>query len=142
MGHTLVWLLQWPVRAAILLLITRLPLGVEMVNFPIAIVSALVIGLAGTLLVWPLRLLLAPLRMVTTLGGLLPVGFLFEWLISILLFGFTAWLIQGFRLRNGLFSAAIGALVYSVLSFIALRSLGLHVPLLRAMGLFGGAALA
>jgi putative membrane protein len=52
-----------------------------------------------------------------------------------LLFGFTAWLIQGFRLRNGLFSAALGALAYSVLSFIALRSLGLEVPLLRAMTL-------
>ena len=132
MGQSLVWLLQWPVRAAILLLITRLPIGVEMVSFPIALVSALVISLAGTLLVWPLRLILAPLKMVTTLGGLIPVGFLFEWLISILLFGFTAWLIQGFRLRNGLFSAALGALAYSVLSFIALRSLGLEVPLLRA----------
>ncbi|MCX5959213.1 MAG: phage holin family protein [Cyanobacteria bacterium] len=131
MGHSLAWLLQWPVRAAILLLITRLPIGVEMVNFPIALVSALVISLAGTLLVWPLRLILSPLRMVTTLGGLIPVGFLFEWLISILLFGFTAWLIQGFRLRNGLFSAALGALAYSVLCFIALRSLGLEVPLLR-----------
>ncbi|MEY4808961.1 MAG: hypothetical protein RLZZ206_3350 [Cyanobacteriota bacterium] len=131
MGNSLVWLLQWPVRAAILLLITRLPIGVEMVNFPIALVSALVISLAGTLLVWPLRLILSPLRMVTTLGGLIPVGFLFEWLISILLFGFTAWLIQGFRLRNGLFSAALGALAYSVLCFIALRSLGLEVPLLR-----------
>ncbi|WP_411872752.1 phage holin family protein [Vulcanococcus limneticus] len=131
MGNSLVWLLQWPVRAAILLLITRLPIGVEMVNFPIALVSALVISLAGTLLVWPLRLILSPLRMVTTLGGLIPVGFLFEWLISILLFGFTAWLIQGFRLRNGLFSAALGALAYSVLCFIALRFLGLEVPLLR-----------
>jgi len=135
MGHSLVWflklLLQWPVRAAILLLITRLPIGVEMENFPIAVVSALVISLAGALLVWPLRLILIPLKMVTTLGGLIPVGFLFEWLISTLLFGFTAWLIQGFRLRNGLFSAALGALAYSVLSFIALRSLGLEVPLLR-----------
>ena len=135
MGHSLAWLLklllQWPVRAAILLVITRLPIGVEMENFPIAVVSALVISLAGALLVWPLRIILIPLKMVTTLGGLIPVGFLFEWLISILLFGFTAWLIQGFRLRNGLFSAALGALDYSVLCFIALRSLGLEVPLLR-----------
>jgi putative membrane protein len=131
MGNSLVWLLQWPVRAAILLLITRLPIGVEMENFPIAVVSALVISLAGALLVWPLRIILIPLKMVTTLGGLIPVGFLFEWLISTLLFGFTAWLIQGFRLRNGLFSAALGALAYSVLCFIALRSLGLEVPLLR-----------
>ena len=135
MGHSLAWLLklllQWPVRAAILLVITRLPIGVEMENFPIAVVSALVISLAGALLVWPLRIILIPLKMVTTVGGLIPVGFLFEWLISILLFGFTAWLIQGFRLRNGLFSAALGALAYSVLCFIALRSLGLEVPLLR-----------
>jgi putative membrane protein len=132
MGQSLVWLLQWPVRAAILLLITRLPIGVEMVSFPIALVSALVISLAGTLLVWPLRLILAPLKMVTTLGGLIPVGFLFEWLISILLFGFTAWLIQGFRLRNGLVSAALGSLSYSLISFFVLRALGLEVPLLRA----------
>ena len=138
MATTLVWLLQWPVRAAILLIITRLPLGVEMASFPIALVSALVIGLAGSLLVWPLRLVLAPLKMVTTLGGLIPVGFLFEWLISIVLFGFTAWLIQGFRLRNGLASAALGSLAYSVISFFALRALGLEVPLLRAMGLFTG----
>jgi putative membrane protein len=132
MGQSLVWLLQWPVRAAILLLITRLPIGVERVSFPIALVSALVISLAGTLLVWPLRLILAPLKMVTTLGGLIPVGFLFEWLISILLFGFTAWLIQGFRLRNGLVSAALGSLSYSLISFFVLRALGLEVPLLRA----------
>jgi len=142
MGHALVWLLQWPVRAAILLLITRLPLGVEMVSFPIALVSALVISLAGTLLVWPLRMVLAPLKLVTTLGGLIPVGFLFEWLISIILFGFTAWLIQGFRLRDGLASAALGSLAYSVITFFVLRALGLEVPLLRAMTLLTGVPVA
>lgn len=138
MGHTLVWLLQWPVRAAILLLITRMPLGVEMASFPIALVSALVISLAGTLLVWPLRMILAPLKLVATVGGLIPVGFLFEWLISIILFGFTAWLIQGFRLRDGLISAALGSLAYSVISFFVLRALGLEVPFLRAMTLLTG----
>jgi putative membrane protein len=142
MGHALVWLLQWPVRAAILLLITRLPLGVEMVSFPIALVSALVISLAGTLLVWPLRMVLAPLKLVSTLGGLIPVGFLFEWLISIILFGFTAWLIQGFRLRDGLASAALGSLAYSVITFFVLRALGLEVPLLRAMTLLTGVPVA
>jgi putative membrane protein len=132
MGQSLLWLLQWPIRALILLLVARLPVGVEMVNFKIAMVSALVISLAGTLLVWPLRLILAPLKMVTTIGGLLPVGFLFEWLISIVLFAFTAWLIQGFRLRNGLASAALGSLAYALISFFALRALGLEVPMLRA----------
>ena len=142
MGQSLLWLLQWPIRALILLLVARLPVGVEMVNFKIALVSAMVISLAGTLLVWPLRFLLAPLKMVTTIGGLLPVGFLFEWLISIILFAFTAWLIQGFRLRNGLASAALGSLAYSLISFFALRALGLDVPMLRAMALLIGTPVA
>jgi len=140
MSQSLVWMLQWPVRALILILVSRMPLGVDMVSFPIALVCSLVIALLGTLLVWPLRLLLAPLKMVTTLGGLLPVGFLFEWLISAILFAATAWLIQGFKLRYGLGSAFLGSLVYSIISFIALKLLGLEVPLLSAMTLSTGAA--
>jgi putative membrane protein len=135
MVGSLLWLLQWPIRAAILLLISRLPLGVEMANFKVALLSAGVIGLLGTLLMWPLKFVLAPLRMVTTLGGLIPIGFLFDWLISIILFGLTAALIQGFRLRNGFASAVLGALVYSFISFFLLRSLGLEVPLTRAVAL-------
>jgi len=138
MSHSLAWMLQWPVRALILILVSRMPLGVDMISFRIALVSSLVIAFLGTLLVWPLRLLLAPLKMVTTLGGILPVGFLFEWLISAVLFAATAWLIQGFKLRYGLGSAFLGALVYSIISFIALKLLGLQVPLLRAMTLGTG----
>jgi putative membrane protein len=133
MSQSLVWMLQWPVRALILILVSRMPLGVEMISFPIALVCSLVISLLGTLLVWPLRLLLAPLKIATTLGGLLPVGFLFEWVISAILFAATAWLIQGFKLRYGLGSAFLGALAYSIISFIALKLLVLEVPLLRAM---------
>jgi putative membrane protein len=105
-----------------------------MASFPIALVSAIVIGLLGTLLVWPLKFVLAPVWAITSLGGLLsPVSFLFNWLITIVLFGLAAWLIQGFRLRNGLLSAILGALVYSVLSTVVLQFLGLDVPLTRAM---------
>jgi putative membrane protein len=64
----LIWLVQWPIRALILLLVSRLPLGVEMASFPIALLSAVVIGLLGTLLVWPLKLLLAPIWAITSLG--------------------------------------------------------------------------
>ena len=139
MVNSLVWLLQWPIRALILLLISRLPLGVEMASFPIALISAAVIGLLGTLLIWPLKFVLAPIWAITSLGGLIsPVSFLFNWLITIILFGLAAWLIQGFRLRNGLMSAVLGALVYSVLSTIVLQLLGLDVPLTRAMALLTG----
>lgn len=139
MAASLVWLLQWPVRAVILFIISKLPLGVEMESFPIALLSAVVIGLLGTLLIWPLKFILAPLWAIASVGGLLaPVSWLFEWLITIILFGLAAWLIKGFRLRNGLMSAVLGALVYSVLSFFALKALGLEVPLTRAMGLMLG----
>ena len=139
MANGLVWLLQWPIRALILILVSRLPLGVEMASFPIALISALVIGLLGTLLIWPLKFILAPIWAITSLGGLIsPVSFLFNWLITIVLFGLAAWLIQGFRLRNGLMSAVLGALVYSVLSTIVLQLLGLDVPLTRAMALMTG----
>ena len=58
------WLLQWPIRAIVLLIVAWLPLGVEVSSFPIAMLSAVVIGLLGTLLIWPLKLLLGPV-----LGG-------------------------------------------------------------------------
>jgi len=134
-----VWLLQWPIRALILLLVAQLPLGVEMASFPVALLSAVVIGLLGTLLIWPLKLILGPIWAVTSLGGLIsPVSFLFNWLITIILFGLAAWLIQGFRLRNGLVSAILGALAYSVLSTVVLRWLGLEIPFTRAMAAAAG----
>ena len=137
--EALVWLLQWPIRALILLLVAWLPLGVEMASFPIALLSAVVIGLLGTLLIWPLKFVLAPIWAITSLGGLVsPVSFLFNWLITIILFGLAARLIQGFRLKNGLTSAVLGALVYSVLSAMVLRLLGLEVPLTKAMALMTG----
>ena len=139
MVGSLLWLLQWPLRAVVLLLVAKLPLGVEMANFQIALLSAVVIGLLGTLLMWPLKLILGPFWAISSLGGLIsPVSFLFEWLIAIILFGLAAWLIQGFRLRNGLVSAVLGALAYSLISYFALRALGLEVPLTRAVALITG----
>ncbi|MCP9885407.1 phage holin family protein [Synechococcus sp. ATX 2A4] len=136
-----VWLLQWPIRAAILLIVAALPLGVEMANFGTALLSAVVIGLLGTLLVWPLKLLLALPWAVTSLGGLIaPVTFLFNWLITIILFALAAWLIEGFRLRGGAVSAILGALAYSILSTLILGLLGLNVSFTRA-GLLAGVGL-
>jgi len=117
--NTLGWLLQWPIRALVLLLVAALPLGVEMANFGTALWAAVVIGLLGTLLIWPLKLVLGPAWAITSLGGLIaPVSFLFNWLITIVLFGIAAWLINGFR-------AILGAVVYSVISAFVLRALGL-----------------
>jgi putative membrane protein len=76
---------------------------------------------------------------VATLGGLVPLGWLFDWLITIILFAAAAWLIQGFRLRNGLASAALGALAYSILCYVILNAIpGLNVKLTGAGALFTG----
>jgi putative membrane protein len=140
MTHLLVSLLQWPIRAIILIVIAQLPfLGVEMASFPIALISAVVIGLLGVVLTWPLKFIFGPAWAITTLGGVIPIGWLFDWLITIILFGLAAWLIQGFRLRNGLLSAALGALAYSVACYFILNAIpGLNVRLTGAAALFTG----
>ena len=123
---TLGWLLQWPIRALVLLVVAALPLGVELACFGTALWAAVLIGLLGTLLILPLKVVLGPVWAITSLGGLIaPVSFLFNWIISVILFGLAAWLIQGFRLKNGLTSAICGAVVYSVISAVVLRALGL-----------------
>jgi putative membrane protein len=130
---SLIWLLQWPIRAVVLLIVAWLPLGVEVSSFPVALLAAVVIGLLGTLLILPLKLLLGPIWAVTSLGGLIsPVSLLFNWAITVILFGLAAWLIQGFRLKNGLLSAILGGVVYTVLSALILRMLGLDVDFTRA----------
>jgi putative membrane protein len=140
---SLVWLLQWPIRAIVLLIVAWLPLGVEVSSFPVALLSAVVIGLLGTLLIWPLKLVLGPVWAVTSLGGLIsPVSLLFNWVITVILFGMAAWLIQGFRLKNGVVSAILGGIVYTVLSTVILRILGLDVDFTRASALMSGLLLA
>ena len=128
------WLLQWPVRALVLLLVAAMPLGVEFSGFSTALASATLIGLLGTLLIVPLKLLLALPWAMASLGGLLaPVSWLFSWLITVILFSLAAALIDGFRLKNGLSSAVLGALAYSVFSTMFIRLLGLgDVELIRA----------
>ncbi len=130
---SLIWLLQWPIRAVVLLIVAWFPLGVEVSSFPVALLAAVVIGLLGTLLILPLKLLLGPIWAVTSLGGLIsPVSLVFNWAITVILFGLAAWLIQGFRLKNGLLSAILGGVVYTVLSALILRMLGLDVDFTRA----------
>ncbi len=128
------WLLQWPVRALVLLLIAAMPLGVELANFRAALWSAVVIGLLGTVLIVPLKLVLALPWAMVSLGGLIaPVTWLFNWLITVVLFALAAAMIDGFRLKNGLSSAVLGAVAYSVISAVFIRVLGLgDVGVIRA----------
>ena len=124
---SLAWLLQWPIRAVVLLIVAQLPLGVEMQSFGAAVLAVIVISLLGALLAPLLKLLLAPLWVITSLGGLIaPISWLFDGLITVALFALAASLIPEFRLRNGLLSAVLGALVYTLLTGVVLRVFGLE----------------
>ena len=126
MGNPLHWLAQWPIRAAVLLFVAWLPLGVEVDGFLPALQAAGLIGLLGMLLTLPLQALLALPWAIASLGGLIfPVTWLFNWLIYVVLFALAALLLPAFRLRFGLVSALVGAVIYSLLSALTLRAFGL-----------------
>ena len=126
MGNPLHWLAQWPIRAAVLLFVAWLPLGVELDGFLPALQAAALIGLLGMLLTLPLQALLALPWAIASLGGLIfPVTWLFNWLIYVVLFALAALLLPAFRLRFGLVSALLGAVIYSLLSALILRAFGL-----------------
>ena len=75
----------------------------------------------GSLLTLPLKALFLLPWAVTSLGGLIqPISLLFNWLITAILFGLAAGFVDGFRLKNGVFSAILGSLAYSIISMVVL----------------------
>jgi len=64
------WLLQWPIRAFVLLIVSALPIGIEMASFSTALCLAIVIGLLGAVLIVPLKLDLGRLWAITSLRWL------------------------------------------------------------------------
>lgn len=108
------------VTAISLLIISKLPLGIE-IDHPLpALIGGAVIGaFSGFWHLFP--------NWLRTGSALLSLGII-PLIGSIIVFGLSAWLIQGFRLRWGIGSAILGAialsLVNSFLVFI-LRQTGL-----------------
>ena len=110
--------IAWLVTSVSFFIISKLPIGVDIDTFGKAMISAAVFGLLNAL-VRPLFVVLGfPLVLVTF--GL--------WIIVInaIIFGLAAWLVEGFRLRWGIWSALLGALalgfIYSLLDQV-LRTL-------------------
>lgn len=93
-----------------LLIVSKIPfLGVEIDTFPIAIISAIVFGVLnviGEFLIPPIPI---------TLG-------LISFVINVIVFGLSAKLVEGFRLKYGIWSAIMGAIfmaiVLSIVKFI------------------------
>lgn len=113
-------LLVWLVTAVSLYIISKLPIGVEIDSPGKAFMSAAVLGIVTAVVRPILRLAFAIPNFVTfdLLSGF------FTFIITVICFGLAAWLVQGFRLRFGIWSAIIGALALSIISSLIYKLLG------------------
>jgi putative membrane protein len=102
-------LIVWLLNAAALMIVAYLMRGVQVVDFPAALLAAAVLGVVNTLIRPVLALLTLPIT-VLTLGFfyLLLNGFLF-WMVGKLLGGFEV---------TGFWSAVFGGLLYGVIAWL------------------------
>lgn len=102
-------LIVWLINAAALFVLPYLVPSIRVENFTTALIAALFLGLVNTL-VRPILVLLTLPVTVLTLG-------LFILVINALLFWAVARFVRGFEV-GGFWSAMIGALLYSVISWV------------------------
>lgn len=99
----------WLVTSASFLAIGRVPLiGFEVDSKQIGLISGAVLGIINALV----QPIFGALDFLTF--GLAPS--LIAFIISVICFGIAAYLVKGFRLVNGIWSAILGALALSVVS--------------------------
>ncbi len=106
-------ILTWLVTALSFLIISRLPIGVEIDGFYKALISAAVIGILNAILLPILSFFSFPFIILT-------VG-LFFFVLNAVIFGIAAYLVNGFRLRYGIWSALIGSIALAIINSILLR---------------------
>lgn len=102
-------LVSWLIHAAALFALPYLISSIQIRSFTAALIAALVLGLVNALIRPILVVLTLPVT-VLTLG-------LFILVINGLLFWLVANFVSGFQV-NGFFAAVMGALVYSLISWV------------------------
>jgi putative membrane protein len=105
--------LTWLVTTVSFLIISKLPIGVEVDSFVKALISAAVFGFLNALLRPILTFFTFPFILIT-LG-------LFFLVLNAVIFGLAAYLVPGFRLRWGIWSAFLGSLALAIINSILLR---------------------
>jgi len=108
-------LLTWLVTTGSFLIISRLPLGIEIDSFGKAAIAAAVFGILNALLLPILTLFTFPFILLT-LG-------LFFFILNAIIFGLAAYLVEGFRLRWGFWSALVGSIALAIINSILLSIL-------------------
>jgi putative membrane protein len=112
-------LIVWIVTSISLWFISKLPLGVEIDTPGNAFFSAAVLGIV-TALVRPVLLLFKIPNLVTVdlLSGI------FTFMVAVACFSIAAWLVEGFRLRYGIWSAILGAFSLTIINNLLYQILG------------------
>ena len=124
MGFIISFVVPLVVTAIALIIISKIPLGVEIDSFQKALVSAFVFGI--------LNGIANLIDRVITLDGLLTwLFFPIVFLLNVIVFGLTAKLVEGFRLRS-IWSAVFGALMLGVLNSILSKILGGIFPVVAS----------
>ncbi len=101
-------LITWLVTTVSFLIISKLPIGVEIDTFGKAAISAAVFGI--------LNALLRPILAFFTFPFIILTFGLFLFVLNAIIFGFAAYLVEGFRLCWGFWSALIGSLALSIIN--------------------------
>ena len=112
-------LIVWIVTSVSLWIISKLPLGVEIDSPQKAVFSAAVLGII-TALIRPV------LGVVFTIPNLVTFDLLsgiFTFMIAVVCFSIAAWLVEGFRLRYGIWSAVLGAFALTIINNIIYKFL-------------------
>jgi putative membrane protein len=113
-------LIVWVVTSISLLIISKLPIGVEVDTPGKAFFSAAILGIV-TAVIRPI------LRLIFAVPNLLTFNFLsgiFTFMIAVVCFSIAAWLVEGFRLRFGIWSAVLGAFALTIVNSLIYRLLG------------------
>ncbi len=110
-------LIIWITTALSLLLISKLPIGIQIDSFNKALKASIIFGILNTLLRPILVFLTIPLTIVTLGSSLL--------IINAMIFSITSILVEGFRLRYGLWSAILGSIFLSLTNNIGLKILSI-----------------
>lgn len=108
--------IAWLVTSVSFFIISKLPIGVDIDSFGKAMISAAVFGL--------LNALVRPIFMLFTFPALLLTFGLFMIVVNAAIFGLAAWLVEGFRLRWGIWSALLGALALAFINSLLYQVLG------------------
>ncbi|WP_416236208.1 phage holin family protein [Spirulina sp. CCNP1310] len=101
------------ITAISLMIIAKLPLGIEVDGFNKALMAGVVFGLLNATVYPVLAFLAFPITFLT-LG-------LFSLVINAIIFAIAAALVEGFSLKNGFWSALLGTIVLSILNSVLMQ---------------------